>query len=51
MTAPRATYRLQFREHIDLAGGAWIEPDLARLGGSHLYASPLKMARGGSTHG
>ena len=47
----RATYRLQFRDGMDLARAAALVPYLARLGVSHLYASPVFRARSGSTHG
>ena len=43
---PLATYRLQFHE-----AGWRIAPYLARLGISHVYASPYLKARRGSTHG
>ncbi|MCB1883041.1 MAG: malto-oligosyltrehalose synthase [Geminicoccaceae bacterium] len=52
--APRpaiATYRLQFRGGMDFERAAGIVPYLARLGVSHLYASPIFKARAGSTHG
>ncbi len=48
---PRATYRLQFREGMDFDRAASLAPYLARLGVSHLYASPLFQATEGSTHG
>lgn len=51
MTIPRATYRLQFRGGMDFDRAAALVPYLARLGISHLYASPVFHARGGSTHG
>ncbi len=51
MTDPVATYRIQFREHIDFAGAAALAPYLAKLGVSHLYASPIFAAAPGSTHG
>ncbi len=47
----RATYRLQFREGMDFDRAAELAPYLARLGVSHLYASPLFQATEGSTHG
>ena len=53
-SAPRpaiATYRLQFRGGMDFETAAGIVPYLARLGVSHLYASPIFKARAGSTHG
>lgn len=51
MKRPLATYRLQFREGMDFARAAGLVPYLARLGISHLYASPLFAAAEGSTHG
>ncbi len=48
---PRATYRLQFSRHFRLADACAIVPYLAALGVSHIYASPLLMARPGSAHG
>ena len=47
----RATYRLQFRGGMTLDGATALVPQLARLGVSHLYASPLLAACPGSTHG
>lgn len=49
--APRATYRLQFRNGMDFARAAGLVPYLHDLGISHLYASPLAQAVTGSTHG
>jgi (1->4)-alpha-D-glucan 1-alpha-D-glucosylmutase len=46
-----ATYRLQFREGMDFRCAAKLAPYLAKLGVSHLYASPLLLASPGSTHG
>ncbi|WP_306120090.1 MULTISPECIES: malto-oligosyltrehalose synthase [unclassified Roseitalea] len=51
MTVPRATYRLQFRGGMDFDHAASLAPYLARLGISHLYASPIFAAMPGSTHG
>ena len=51
MTLPTACYRLQFRQGMDFDRAAQIVPYLARLGVSHLYASPLFAAQPGSTHG
>ena len=51
MRTPTATYRLQFREGMDFDRAAQLAPYLARLGISHLYASPLFQAMPGSTHG
>ena len=49
---PTATYRLQFREGMTFARAAeTVVPLLARIGLSHLYASPLFQAAEGSTHG
>jgi (1->4)-alpha-D-glucan 1-alpha-D-glucosylmutase len=48
---PRATYRLQFHKDFGFEDARAIVPYLAALGVSHLYASPLTMARPGSTHG
>jgi (1->4)-alpha-D-glucan 1-alpha-D-glucosylmutase len=48
---PRATYRLQFHEGFGFNDAAALAPYLARLGISHVYASPYLKARPGSTHG
>src|SRR6478672_8591917 len=48
---PRATYRLQFHAGFGFADAAAIAPYLARLGVSHVYASPYLRARAGSSHG
>jgi len=48
---PRATYRLQFSREFGFAEAAGLSPYLARLGISHVYASPYLMARPGSKHG
>ncbi len=48
---PVATYRLQFHKGFRFADATAIVPYLARLGVSHLYASPFLKARPGSTHG
>ncbi|HEY0564544.1 MAG TPA: alpha-amylase family glycosyl hydrolase, partial [Terriglobales bacterium] len=48
---PRATYRLQFHKDFTFDHAIEILPYLKRLGISHVYASPLLMARSGSTHG
>ena len=47
----RATYRLQFHKAFGFDEAARLAPYLARLGVSHVYASPYLMARPGSTHG
>jgi (1->4)-alpha-D-glucan 1-alpha-D-glucosylmutase len=48
---PRATYRLQFKRGFGFDEAAQLAPYLARLGISHVYASPWLKARTGSTHG
>ena len=48
---PRATYRLQFTPDFGFDDAAGLAPYLAKLGVSHLYASPYLKARPGSTHG
>ncbi len=48
---PRATARLQFHRGFTLDDAVPLVPYLARLGISHLYASPILKARPGSTHG
>jgi (1->4)-alpha-D-glucan 1-alpha-D-glucosylmutase len=49
--APLATYRLQFHKGFKFADATRLVPYLARLGISHVYASPFLKARPGSTHG
>jgi (1->4)-alpha-D-glucan 1-alpha-D-glucosylmutase len=51
MVIPRATYRLQFHSKFTFDMATRIVPYLARLGISHVYASPFLKARPGSTHG
>jgi (1->4)-alpha-D-glucan 1-alpha-D-glucosylmutase len=51
MTPLIATYRLQFREGMDFEQAAQLVPYLAKLGVSHLYASPVFAAVPGSSHG
>lgn len=51
MSLPTGTYRIQFRNGFDFAAAERIVPYLARLGVSHLYASPVFTAVTGSTHG
>jgi (1->4)-alpha-D-glucan 1-alpha-D-glucosylmutase len=51
MIVPSATYRLQFRNGMTFERAAKLAPYLARLGISHLYASPIFQAEPGSTHG
>src|SRR5450755_1797529 len=48
---PRATYRLQFHKGFGFRAAAGLATYLARLGVSHVYASPYLKARPGSTHG
>ncbi|MGO4571840.1 malto-oligosyltrehalose synthase [Microvirga sp. 2TAF3] len=48
---PRATYRLQFHKDFTFDDAAAIVPYLAKLGISHVYASPIQTARPGSMHG
>ena len=47
----RATLRLQFHKGFTLEHAVPLVPYFARLGISHLYASPLLAARAGSMHG
>jgi (1->4)-alpha-D-glucan 1-alpha-D-glucosylmutase len=48
---PGATYRLQLQPAFGFDDAAAVAPYLARLGVSHLYASPYLQAAPGSTHG
>jgi malto-oligosyltrehalose synthase len=48
---PRATLRLQFHRGFTFADAQALVPYFARLGVSHLYASPIATARPGSGHG
>jgi (1->4)-alpha-D-glucan 1-alpha-D-glucosylmutase len=48
---PTATYRVQLHAGFTFAHAAALAPYWARLGISHLYASPIATARQGSTHG
>jgi malto-oligosyltrehalose synthase len=48
---PRATLRLQFHHGFTFADAQSLVPYVARLGVSHLYASPIAVARPGSMHG
>ena len=48
---PRATYRLQFHKEFGFRDAAALASYLARLGVSHVYASPYLKARPGSKHG
>lgn len=49
--APSATLRLQFHRGFTFADAEGLVPYFARLGISHLYASPIAVARPGSQHG
>jgi len=51
MIRPASTYRIQFRGGMDLDRAAGLAPYFARLGISHLYASPVFTAAPDSTHG
>ncbi len=46
-----STYRLQFHAGFTFQDAAQIVPYLARLGITHVYASPYLQAAAGSTHG
>ena len=48
---PRATYRFQFHRDFTFAAAQDLVPYLDDLGVSHVYASPITTARGGSMHG
>ena len=48
---PVATYRLQFSAAFTFADATEVVPYLARLGISHVYASPFLKARPASAHG
>lgn len=49
--APQSTYRLQFHAGLTFKDAAAIVPYLAKLGVTHIYASPYFKARSKSTHG
>jgi (1->4)-alpha-D-glucan 1-alpha-D-glucosylmutase len=51
LRVPGATYRLQFHKAFRFKDATALVPYLARLGVTHLYASPFLKARPGSTHG
>ncbi len=51
MTDIRATVRLQFHRDFTFSRALLLVPYFARLGISHIYASPILKARAGSTHG
>jgi hypothetical protein len=48
---PRATYRLQFHKGFGFRDAAALAPYLARIGISHVYASPYLKARPDSARG
>ena len=48
---PRATYRLQFHRTFTFSDALKLVSYFAKLGISHVYASPILMARAGSMHG
>src|SRR5262245_29617316 len=48
---PTATYRLQFHRGFTFSQARDLVPYFARLGISHVYASPFFRAAPGSTHG
>src|SRR5215831_8557825 len=48
---PLSTYRIQLHRDFDFARASAVVPYLARLGVSHLYASPILRAMPGSNHG
>ena len=51
MTELRATVRLQLNHEFDFLAATEHVPYLAALGLSHVYLSPIAMARPGSMHG
>ena len=51
MSAPLATYRMQFSPSFTFADCLGVLDYLASLGVSHIYASPIFRARPGSQHG
>lgn len=51
LSAPRATMRLQLHRDFTFEHARSIVPYAAALGVSHLYLSPILVARAGSTHG
>ena len=51
LRVPAATYRLQFHRDFRFRDAIALVPYLARLGVSHVYASPFLKSRPGSTHG
>jgi (1->4)-alpha-D-glucan 1-alpha-D-glucosylmutase len=51
MAIPVATARLQLHKDFTLNDACAVVPYYAKLGVSHIYASPVMTARSGSTHG
>jgi (1->4)-alpha-D-glucan 1-alpha-D-glucosylmutase len=51
MSIPRSTARLQLHKDFTFDDATRVVPYYASLGISHIYASPILMARSGSTHG
>ena len=51
LRVPGATYRVQLHKGFRFADAIALVPYLARLGVTHLYASPFLKARPGSKHG
>jgi (1->4)-alpha-D-glucan 1-alpha-D-glucosylmutase len=51
LKAPVATYRVQLNRSFGFSELKEVVPYLAKLGVSHIYASPIFKARSGSTHG
>ncbi|MBI5569095.1 MAG: malto-oligosyltrehalose synthase [Desulfomonile tiedjei] len=51
MRVPVATYRIQFSPSFGFEDARKVVPYLAKLGVTHLYASPIFKARKGSQHG
>jgi (1->4)-alpha-D-glucan 1-alpha-D-glucosylmutase len=50
-SVPRSTYRVQLNNKFTFRDATALVPYLARLGISHMYASPYLKASPGSTHG
>src|ERR1700760_1671188 len=51
MQVPLSTYRVQFNPSFRFTDAEKLVPYLHELGITHLYASPILQARGGSQHG
>ncbi len=51
LKAPLATYRVQLNRDFGFSDLKAVVPYLAKLGVSHIYASPIFKARAGSMHG